>query len=199
MCDRRPLARAPLTAASGAALLMGNQEMRAKPDTNFDFLRGFFGKGGSRNRSMPTPLSFEMPDVNHTFRRGHRIMVQVQSSWFPLAGVSPSRDVNGNAPEPQFQRGLITVHSVGKGQRIPFGINGCVYGGVQNCEHCFRILPAVRLRAQVFSSQLEYIHPGLHFCWQCPGEGNAIVKQLEHTARAAPTPRNSSRSSSFRR
>jgi len=43
---------------------MGNQEMRAKPDTNFDFLRGFFGKGGFRNRSMPTPLSFEMPDVN---------------------------------------------------------------------------------------------------------------------------------------
>jgi uncharacterized protein len=25
-----------------------------------------------------------MPDLDHTFRRGHRIMVQVQSSWFPL-------------------------------------------------------------------------------------------------------------------
>ena len=27
-------------------------------------------------------IAFAMPDVNHTFRRGHRIMVQVQSSWF---------------------------------------------------------------------------------------------------------------------
>ena len=31
-----------------------------------------------------TDLEFEMPDLDHTFRRGHRIMVQVQSSWFPL-------------------------------------------------------------------------------------------------------------------
>jgi predicted acyl esterase len=27
--------------------------------------------------------------VNHTFRRGHRIMVQVQSSWFPLVDLNP--------------------------------------------------------------------------------------------------------------
>jgi predicted acyl esterase len=27
--------------------------------------------------------------VNHTFRRGHRIMVQVQSSWFPLIDLNP--------------------------------------------------------------------------------------------------------------
>ena len=30
-----------------------------------------------------------MPDVYHTFRRGHRIMVQVQSSWFPLVDRNP--------------------------------------------------------------------------------------------------------------
>lgn len=34
-------------------------------------------------------LSFEMPDMHHTFRRGHRIMVQVQSSWFPLVDRNP--------------------------------------------------------------------------------------------------------------
>ena len=45
----------------------------------------------------PTPLpvrevvevNSEMPDVNHTFRAGHRIMVQVQSSWFPLVDRNP--------------------------------------------------------------------------------------------------------------
>jgi putative CocE/NonD family hydrolase len=36
-----------------------------------------------------TEVNFEMPDVNHTFRRGHRIMVQVQSSWFPLVDLNP--------------------------------------------------------------------------------------------------------------
>ena len=30
-----------------------------------------------------------MPDVDHTFRKGHRIMVQIQSSWFPLVDRNP--------------------------------------------------------------------------------------------------------------
>ncbi len=36
-----------------------------------------------------TKVDWVMPDVNHTFRRGHRIMVQVQSSWFPLVDLNP--------------------------------------------------------------------------------------------------------------
>ena len=34
-------------------------------------------------------IDFTMADVNHTFRRGHRIMVQMQSSWFPLTDRNP--------------------------------------------------------------------------------------------------------------
>jgi putative CocE/NonD family hydrolase len=34
-------------------------------------------------------VSYHLGDVNHTFRRGHRIMVQVQSSWFPLVDLNP--------------------------------------------------------------------------------------------------------------
>jgi predicted acyl esterase len=34
-----------------------------------------------------------MPDVNHTFRRGHRIMIQVQSTWFPLVDLNPQKFV----------------------------------------------------------------------------------------------------------
>jgi predicted acyl esterase len=32
--------------------------------------------------------------VNHVFRRGHRVMVQVQSSWFPLVDRNPQTFVN---------------------------------------------------------------------------------------------------------
>jgi len=39
-------------------------------------------------------VSFTMQDINHTFRRGHRIMVQVQSSWFPLTDRNPQTFVN---------------------------------------------------------------------------------------------------------
>ena len=46
-----------------------------------------------------------MPDLFHTFRRGHRIMVQVESSWFPLTDRNPQTftDIPGARPE-QFQK-----------------------------------------------------------------------------------------------
>ena len=37
----------------------------------------------------PAAIDFDLPDVAHTFRRGHRLMVQVQSSWFPLIDRNP--------------------------------------------------------------------------------------------------------------
>jgi putative CocE/NonD family hydrolase len=39
----------------------------------------------------PARIEFEMPDVYHAFRRGHRVMVQVQSSWFPLVDRNPQK------------------------------------------------------------------------------------------------------------
>ena len=39
-------------------------------------------------------ISTTFPDINHTFRRGHRIMVQIQSSWFPLTDRNPQTFVN---------------------------------------------------------------------------------------------------------
>jgi len=50
-------------------------------------------------------LNFAMPDVFHTFRRGHRIMVQVQSSWFPLTDRNPQTftDIPNAKPE-EFQK-----------------------------------------------------------------------------------------------
>jgi putative CocE/NonD family hydrolase len=38
---------------------------------------------------VPLRYGFELPDVHHVFRPGHRIMVQVQSSWFPLYDRNP--------------------------------------------------------------------------------------------------------------
>ena len=38
-----------------------------------------------------THIQFELRDVFHTFKKNHRIMVQVQSSWFPLADLNPQR------------------------------------------------------------------------------------------------------------
>jgi len=39
----------------------------------------------------PAKIEYVMPDVCHTFRTGHRIMVQIQSSWFPLTDRNPQK------------------------------------------------------------------------------------------------------------
>jgi uncharacterized protein len=43
--------------------------------------------------NRPTKLEFVMPDVNHTFKTGHRIMVQIQSTWFQLTDINPQKFV----------------------------------------------------------------------------------------------------------
>ena len=44
--------------------------------------------------SQVTKVKFVLPDVNHTFKKGHKIMVQIQSSWFPLFDRNPQTFTN---------------------------------------------------------------------------------------------------------
>jgi putative CocE/NonD family hydrolase len=39
-------------------------------------------------------IEFSLPDIDHTFRVGHRIMVQIQSTWFPLCDRNPQQFLN---------------------------------------------------------------------------------------------------------
>jgi putative CocE/NonD family hydrolase len=55
-------------------------------------------------------VKFYLPDVAHTFKKGHRIMVQIQSSWFPLADRNPQKFVNiYEANESDFQKSDIRI------------------------------------------------------------------------------------------
>ncbi len=70
-----------------------------------DPLRGRFRNGFEKPEAMVPgkveALRFDIPDVNHTFRRGHRIMVQVQSSWFPLIDRNPQTFVRIRDAKPE--------------------------------------------------------------------------------------------------
>ena len=60
-----------------------------------DVLRGKFRKSLSNPEPFVpgaiTPIAIVMNDALHTFRKGHRIMVQVQSSWFPMIDRNPGK------------------------------------------------------------------------------------------------------------
>jgi hypothetical protein len=58
-----------------------------------------------------TAVEYTLPDVYHTFRTGHRIMVHVQSSWFPLVNMNPQTFLNINtATAADFQKATQRVH-----------------------------------------------------------------------------------------
>jgi uncharacterized protein len=63
---------------------------------------------------QPAKIEFTMPDVCHTFRTGHRIMVQIQSSWFPLTDRNPQKFVDiPSARVSDFQKAVERVYRGG--------------------------------------------------------------------------------------
>lgn len=60
----------------------------------------------------PTSIKLELLDVLHTFKKGHRIMVQIQSTWFPLVDRNPQNYVDNIflADESDFTKATIRVY-----------------------------------------------------------------------------------------
>ena len=64
--------------------------------------------------NQPAKIEFTMPDVCHTFRPGHRIMVQIQSTWFPLVDRNPQQFLNiPDAKAGDFRRATERVYRGG--------------------------------------------------------------------------------------
>jgi putative CocE/NonD family hydrolase len=53
--------------------------------------RNSFEKPVALRPNAPTKISYVMPGIVHTFKKGHRIMVQIQSTWFPLVARNPQK------------------------------------------------------------------------------------------------------------
>ncbi len=52
-----------------------------------------------------------LPDVAHTFKKGHKLQVQIQSSWFPLVDRNPQKFLNIYEAKPEdFQKATISIH-----------------------------------------------------------------------------------------
>ena len=66
-------------------------------------------------------LNFTAPDINHTFRRNHRIMVQVQSTWFPVYDRNPQKFVP-NIFEAHAEDYVKAVERVYRGAATPSAV-----------------------------------------------------------------------------
>jgi len=58
-----------------------------------------------------TQVKYTLPDVAHTFKKGHKLMIQIQSSWFPLADRNPQKFVDiYHCDDSDFQKATIKIH-----------------------------------------------------------------------------------------
>ena len=103
MNGNKRIVDAPPLHMGGYEELLRGEPFRAK-------FRNSWEKPEALTPGKLTELNFAMPDLFHTFRRGHRIMVQVQSSWFPLTDRNPQTctDIPNAKPE-EFKKAMEQV------------------------------------------------------------------------------------------
>jgi hypothetical protein len=78
---------------------------------------------------QPTRVAWSMNDIFHTFKKGHRVMVQLQSTWFPLMDRNPQvfMDIN-KAVATDYQK---ATHTVFHDAARPSGIEVAVWSEKQ--------------------------------------------------------------------
>ncbi len=103
---------------------MGGYQMLVRGNILRAKFRQSFEKPVAFKPGEVTPVSFELQDICHRFKKGHRIMVQVQSSWFPLVDRNPQKFVDiYHAQDSDFQKATNRIyHSAKYPSKIRFSV-----------------------------------------------------------------------------
>ena len=114
----------PAVEPANAVKVGGYQQLvRGEP------FRGKYRKGFDQptpfEPGKPDHINYQLPDVAHTFRAGHRIMIQVQSSWFPLNDRNPQKFMEiPKALSTDFQKATQHVYRGGAdGSKVEFKVS----------------------------------------------------------------------------
>ena len=93
-----------------------------------DALRGKFRESLSNAKPFSphtaTSVHFTLQDAYHTFKKGHRIMIQIQSTWFPMIDRNPGKFIDiYSAKDSDFQKTVQRVyHSDGRPSYVTFQV-----------------------------------------------------------------------------
>ncbi len=90
---------------------MGGYQMLVRGEIMRGRYRNSFEKPEAFKPGEITRVKFEIPDIAHQFKKGHRIMIQVQNSWFPLVDRNPQQFVDiYTCDESAFQKATMRVY-----------------------------------------------------------------------------------------
>ena len=86
-----PQGTTPPENSPGNILSAGGYQMLLRGEPFPARFRNSFEKPEPLRPNVPAKISYVMPGIVHTFKKGHRIMVQIQSTWFPLVARNPQK------------------------------------------------------------------------------------------------------------
>lgn len=99
---------------------LGGYQMLVRGEIFRGRYRNGFDKPEAFVPGEPTLVRFELPDIAHAFKPGHRLMIQVQSSWFPLADRNPQQFIN--IYEARDEDFIPAVHRIWHSETYPSGV-----------------------------------------------------------------------------
>ena len=103
------------TSATDATKKLAGFQMMVRSDIFRCKFRDSFENPKPITPGQVTKVAFKLNETMHTFKKGHRILVQVQSDWFPIADRNPNKFCQiQNATEADFQKATISIEQGGK-------------------------------------------------------------------------------------
>jgi putative CocE/NonD family hydrolase len=100
-------------------LSMSNYHMMARSEVMRGRFRNSFEIPEPFTPNEKTQVNIELQDINHTFKKGHKLQIQIQSTWFPLIDANPQTYVN-NIFEAKIEDFQTQTHTVFGDSNIVF-------------------------------------------------------------------------------
>ena len=91
---------------------MGGYEQLVRSEVFRGRFRNSFEKPEPFKPDQITDVNFALQDVLHTFKRGHRMMIQIHSTWFPFIDRNPQKYVDNiyKASAEDFIKSTIKIY-----------------------------------------------------------------------------------------
>lgn len=90
---------------------LGGYQMMVRADVMRGKFRNSYENPEPFSPGKITEVKYNLTDISHCFRKGHRIMVQVQNSWFPLVDLNPQKFTDiYHADEKDFQKATLRIY-----------------------------------------------------------------------------------------
>tara|TARA_B100000809_G_scaffold39367_1_gene34462 strand:+ start:9272 stop:11128 length:1857 start_codon:yes stop_codon:yes gene_type:complete len=96
---------------------MGDYQMLVRAEVMRGRYRNGFDKPEPFEPNVSADVNFQLQDILHTFKKGHKIMIQIHSTWFPYIDRNPQKYIENiikDATEYDYQKATITITGASK-------------------------------------------------------------------------------------